>query len=153
AFGREIEHVGGVFQLGRPGGGWMATRRPGRAVKARRPQPLAPPLGPFPRPGDQREVAALEENEANFRLALRQTPITLFHQDRDLRYTWSYSDDPRVSKIAVLGKRDRDLLPSDEAATLTRLKRRVLKRGVREHAEVHLTIEGKTYLYELTVTP
>ncbi len=36
---------------------------------------------------------------------------------------------------------------------MTRLKRRVLKRGVREHAEVHLTIEGKTHLYELTVTP
>lgn len=131
----------------------MAIRRLRRAGKARQPQPLTPPLDPAPPPGDLGEVAALQENEANFRVALRQTPITLFRQDRDLRYTWRYSTDPHVSKVDVLGKRDRDLLPSDESATLTRLKRRVLERGVEEHAEVRLTIEGRTSWYDLTVTP
>ncbi len=131
----------------------MATRRLGRAVKARQRQPLAPPLDPSPLPGDPKEVAAPQESEASFRLALRQTPITLFRQDRDLRYTWRYSTDLCLSKVDCLGKRDRDLVPSDEAATLTRLKRRVLARGVREHAEVRVTVEGITHWYELTVTP
>jgi hypothetical protein len=54
----------------------MATKCPGQAVKARQPQSLALLLDPSP-PGDQREGATLQKSEANFHLALQDTPITL----------------------------------------------------------------------------
>jgi two-component system NtrC family sensor kinase len=131
----------------------MTSKRRGRAVKARRSQPLASPLDPSPPPGDPREVTALQESEANFRLALRHTSITLFHQDHHLRYTWMYTTDPHLSKVDCLGKHDRDLLPPDEAVTMTRIKRRVLERGISERTEVRLTVDGITLFCELTVTP
>jgi len=131
----------------------MASKRPGRARKARRSQSLTSLLDPSPLLGAPREVAALQESEANFRLALRHTPITLFHQDYNLRYTWIYTTDPHLSKVDCLGKHDRDLLPPEEAVTLTRIKRRALERGLSERAEVRLTVDEITFFCELTVTP
>jgi PAS domain-containing protein len=34
---------------------------------------------------------AMRRNEERFRVALKDTPITVFNQDRDLRYTWIYN--------------------------------------------------------------
>jgi PAS domain-containing protein len=33
----------------------------------------------------------LRQNEERFRVALKDSPITVFNQDRDLRYTWIYN--------------------------------------------------------------
>ena len=51
--------------------------------------------------------AALRRNEERFRVALKDSPITVFNQDRDLRYTWIYN--PRVDwQQDAMGKTDRD---------------------------------------------
>src|SRR5438874_13823375 len=34
---------------------------------------------------------ALRQSEARFRVALKSSPITVFNQDRNLRYTWMHS--------------------------------------------------------------
>jgi len=48
--------------------------------------------------------AALRESEERFRVALKHSPITVFCQDRELRYTWVYN--PTLSRPAsdMLGK-------------------------------------------------
>ena len=38
--------------------------------------------------------AALQQSEERFRVALEDSPITVFSLDRDLRYTWIYN--PRL---------------------------------------------------------
>jgi signal transduction histidine kinase len=98
-------------------------------------------------------VAPTKQHEANFRLALQNSPITLFRQDLNLRYTWYFSADPAFAARNFLGMRDLDLLPPEDATTLTFIKKRVLKRGIGERQEVSLTFSETTRYYNLVVEP
>ena len=88
-----------------------------------------------------------------FRVALRNSHITVFNQDRDLRYTWVYNPQPKSPAEDVLGRTDADLWPPEEAASLIEIKRRVMQGGRGELQEVRLTTGGETYFYDLTVEP
>ena len=39
----------------------------------------------------KRAEEALRQSEERFRVALKNSPIAVFNQDRDLRYTWMYN--------------------------------------------------------------
>ena len=39
----------------------------------------------------KRTEEALRQSEERFRVALKHSPIAVFSQDRDLRYTWMYN--------------------------------------------------------------
>ncbi|MHB9029745.1 MAG: PAS domain-containing protein, partial [Candidatus Latescibacterota bacterium] len=44
----------------------------------------------------KKTVVALRESEERFRLALESSPVTVFAQDGQLRYTWFYSSNPKL---------------------------------------------------------
>ena len=96
---------------------------------------------------------ALRASEARFRLALRRSPVTVFSQDLDLRYTWVYNASRRISAQALLGKSDAELLPPEQAARMIALKRRVLDRDTSDRAELAVTIDGQLFHWDLTVEP
>src|SRR5438132_14160303 len=75
-----------------------------------------------------RELAetTLRASEERFRVALAGAPITVFNQDRELRYTWMNNPQWAMHSRDVLGKRDEDLFAPETARRLTELKRRVL---------------------------
>ncbi len=98
-------------------------------------------------------VEDLRESEERFRIALKDSQITVFSQDLDLRYTWIYNPHPDLTVESVLGKTDADLVSSEDAAYLTDLKRRVLQRGVGERDEIRFTIGSQPSFYDLTVEP
>jgi PAS domain S-box-containing protein len=76
-----------------------------------------------------RAEQALRESELRFRLALRNSPVSVAAQDRELRYIWAFN--PRTARSEdLIGKRDADIFTPEEAARLTVLKRRVLDEGV-----------------------
>ena len=55
----------------------------------------------------------LRRNVERFRVALKDSPITVFNQDRDLRYTWIYN--PQVYwQLDVLGKTDDEVFESQK---------------------------------------
>lgn len=85
--------------------------------------------------------------------ALEGSPVVLFDQDQELRYTWVSNPNPAFRLEDVLGKTDAELLAPEEAHLLTSIKERVLQTGVPECREVVTTIEGKPFTYELTVQP
>lgn len=96
--------------------------------------------------------AALQESEQRFRVALMDTPIIVFHQDIDLRYTWiynaqSYADQP------ILGKTDSELFSVEDAMRLTALKRRVIGAGLLTREEVSMTVDDRTSYYDMTLEP
>jgi PAS domain S-box-containing protein len=94
---------------------------------------------------------ALREVEERLRVALQNAPITVFNQDRDLRYTWIHN--PVVYELhEMLGKRDCDYLPPEDAEPLMALKQQVLETGMGARGEIKLTREGSSY-YDLTVEP
>ncbi|MCJ7583231.1 MAG: PAS domain S-box protein [Anaerolineales bacterium] len=96
---------------------------------------------------------ALRESEARFRIALENSPIVVFNQDRELRYTWVYNPHPGFDPQTLLGKTDAELLPAEDTARLTEIKRRVLETGVTARDEVRTTIRGQAFFYDLTVEP
>jgi PAS domain S-box-containing protein len=97
--------------------------------------------------------AALRQSEERLRVALKNSPITVFNQDQELRYTWIYNPAFGHRIPEVIGKQDRDLLPEEEAAILTRIKRHVLETGSGVREEVKLTMHNQAFYYDLAVEP
>jgi PAS domain S-box-containing protein len=96
---------------------------------------------------------ALRESEERFRIALKSSPIVVFQQDPDLRYTWIHNSHPGFIPETVLGKTDEQLLPTEDAARMTELKQSVLDTGKGKRAVVRTTIGGTPFYYDLTVEP
>ena len=96
---------------------------------------------------------ALRESEARFRLALKNSSIVVFSQDKQLRYTWIHNPNPDFMRETVLGKTDAELLPAKEAARLTEIKHRVLVSGIVAREQVCIATDMNTNFYDLTVEP
>jgi signal transduction histidine kinase len=100
----------------------------------------------------QRANEALRESEQRFRVALIGTPIIVFNQDLDLRYTWIYNAESYAGQ-PVIGKTDADLFAAEDAMRLTALKRRVIATGLLTREEVSVTVGAKTNFYDMTLDP
>jgi len=96
---------------------------------------------------------AVVESEERFRVALKTSPVVLFNQDRDLRYTWIYNPSRGYSVDEVEGKTDAELLSAEDAERLTRIKRRVIETGTSAREEVELTSGGIRNVYDLNIEP
>ena len=96
---------------------------------------------------------ALTESEEKFRITLKNSPIVVWNQDKDLRYTWIYNPNPGFKPEETLGKTDKELLPADDAEKLMHIKRKVLESGIGVREETKTTINGDDYYYDLTVEP
>ncbi len=94
----------------------------------------------------------LDLSEKRFRVALSSGAVTAFEQDADLRYTWVYPQDPAFDP-GNIGRTDAELLPPEEGAELTRLKRRVLETGERARRVARVTLAGEARYYDLLVEP
>jgi PAS domain S-box-containing protein len=92
-------------------------------------------------------------SEERLHIALKNSPVSVFNQDTELRYTWEYNPNFEYETEAVIGKRDVDLLSHDDAQALTQIKRRVLETGIGAREEVKMTLEGQDCYYDLTVEP
>ena len=71
---------------------------------------------------------ALRVSEFCFRLALRNAPVSVAAQDRDLRYIWAYNQ--KIAKPEeIIGRFDEDIFTEEEAAFFRDIKQRVLIEG------------------------
>ncbi|MFZ3183077.1 MAG: PAS domain-containing protein, partial [Pseudomonas sp.] len=96
---------------------------------------------------------ALRVSEQRMRVALSASPVMVFNQDKELRYTWVYNPQPGFVAEQYLGKTDADLLPAPEAALLTAIKRGVLESGVGTRQKVPTSKDNKSSFTDLTVEP
>ncbi len=108
------------------------------------------------RSGLEREVAArtdqLQETVQRFDIVLRQSPVSVFSQSADLRYTWIRNPPPGYPED-WLGKTDADLLAPEPAARITEIKNRVMQSGDARRTEIVLTADDDPRWYDLTVEP
>ena len=103
---------------------------------------------------EQRQAEeALRQSEERFRVALKHSPIAVFNQDRDLRYTWMYNSQLPWSGSGKLGKTLFELFSPDEAERIAEIRRRVLNTGVGERSETQVTYEGKRFYLDTTIEP
>ncbi len=96
---------------------------------------------------------ALRQSDERFRVALKNSPIAVFNQDRDLRYTWMYNSQLPFSWSNKLGKTPADLFDPEEAARITEVRRRVLETGVGARDEIQVTCAGKKQYLITTIEP
>jgi transcriptional regulator with PAS, ATPase and Fis domain len=101
--------------------------------------------------GLRKAEQSLAKSEERFRVALKDSPITVFNQDRDLRYTWIYN--PQNWQHEAIGKTDVDVIGPKKAANLVELKQRVLNTGVALRQEVMIPSGSKSYAFDVTVEP
>jgi PAS domain S-box-containing protein len=96
---------------------------------------------------------ALRQSEERFRVALKNSPIAVFNQDRDLRYTWNYNSQLPLPANEELGKTPGELFDPEEAARITEIRRRVLETGVGVRHETHVTYGGRKHYFDTTIEP
>ncbi|HEX5689373.1 MAG TPA: PAS domain S-box protein, partial [Roseiflexaceae bacterium] len=101
----------------------------------------------------KRSEEALRVSEERLRIALQASPITVYAQDADLRYTWLYNPSPGYSADETIGKLDSDIAPPEDAARLMALKRRVLATGQGVREEVHVAGIGGDLYFDLSIEP
>jgi len=97
-------------------------------------------------------VESLRKSEERFRVALKNSPITVWSQNKDLRYNWIYPNSI-FKPEDVLGRKDEDLFPVDEARVLTEIKQQALNSGMGSIGEVRMTIKGIPLSYQLVTEP
>jgi len=100
----------------------------------------------------RRAELGLEQSEERFRVALKDSPITVFNQDRELRYTWIYNPQLYWQHEAI-GKTDAEIIGPKEAASLVELKLRVLQAGVGLREDVVIPGDGKNYSFDIWIEP
>lgn len=94
----------------------------------------------------------VRQSEERFRVALKDSPVTVFNQDRDLRYTWIYNAPPEWP-AEVIGKTCEEVLGAKNAARVDELKRRVLETGKRVRAELTFGHNGRRRAFDVTLEP
>ncbi|WP_254526071.1 bacterio-opsin activator domain-containing protein [Natrinema caseinilyticum] len=104
---------------------------------------------------DERErlERELRTEREHFRVALENSPLIAFRLDTDLRYTWVSKLHPDFRPEDVLGKRDDELLPTDQAEVIMAPKRAALETGEGVREEVSYELPSGQISYELTVEP
>jgi PAS domain S-box-containing protein len=102
--------------------------------------------------GRKRAEEILRQSEERFRVALKDSPITVFNQDRDLRYTWIFN--PQLYwQRDVLGRTDDEVIGPRKAAILNQLKRRVLDSGMGLREEIAIPNDGASHVFDVTIEP
>ncbi|MFW5748974.1 MAG: PAS domain S-box protein [Chloroflexota bacterium] len=96
---------------------------------------------------------SLQENQERFHIALENAKISVYTNDRNLRYTWIYNPHPGFTPASPLGKRDQDLLPYDNVSELIALKREVLASGKGHRKHIRTEINGAHYVVAVNVEP
>ncbi len=101
----------------------------------------------------KRAEEALRQSEERFRVALKNSPIAVFNQDRNLRYTWMYN--PQVPALALghLGKTPCEFFGPEEGQRIEEVRCRVLESGVGVRHEVEITDQGRKHYFDTTIEP
>lgn len=95
--------------------------------------------------------AAQQVTEDRFRLAAANPCITLYEQDRDLRYTWLYPLHPEHSH--ALGRTDEELRPDGGNRELADFKRSIMASGTAARREFVVKLQDGVRHYDVFASP
>jgi PAS domain S-box-containing protein len=101
----------------------------------------------------KRTEEALRQSDARFRVAIKNSPIAVFNQDRDLRYTWVYNSQLPMPGSDKVGKTMSELFDPGEVARIAEVRRQVIETGVGVRHEAQLTSNGKKRYLDTTIEP
>jgi PAS domain-containing protein len=92
----------------------------------------------------------LAEAKQRFEIALRGSPIMVFTQDRDMRFTWVHNPPSGINPAFLIGKTDSEILPPEAADPFMAAKKRAMERRVADHRNRFRPIRPEPILLPLT---
>jgi PAS domain S-box-containing protein len=95
---------------------------------------------------------ALRESEQRFRLALRNAPVSVSAQDRNLRFIWAYNQ-RSARPEEIVGKSDADIFTPEDATYLIAVKQRVLDENIEVHEQMWLSRPSGRMFLDITFEP
>ncbi|HYU45721.1 MAG TPA: sigma 54-interacting transcriptional regulator [Terriglobales bacterium] len=96
---------------------------------------------------------ALRISEERLRVALKNAPMKVFNQDRELRYTWAHNLSGGWAETDFLGKTDEEIFEPETAARMKTLKQAVLETGEGRREVLTLTAHGEILHCDVTIEP
>lgn len=96
---------------------------------------------------------ALCQSDERLRLALLGSPVVVWEQDQDLRFTWIHNPPAGWELNVIQGKTDRELLPPEISAISEEIKRRVIRTGEPTRQEIEVRKEGRFIWWDFYVEP
>jgi two-component sensor histidine kinase len=94
-------------------------------------------------------AGSIEDRDRSLLHALRNTGITVFYQDADLRVRWAENMPAAWSDEEIIGKTDGDFLPAAQAEITLAAKARVLQSQQPEHVEINLPHSGGSLWFDV----
>jgi PAS domain S-box-containing protein len=88
-----------------------------------------------------------------YETALRGSNVTVYTQDRDLRYTSVSSAMFGLGKEQILGRTDADILPPETLTAITAVKRNVIDAGQAHDTELRIEDGGYIHWYDFHIEP
>jgi PAS domain S-box-containing protein len=88
-----------------------------------------------------------------YETALRGSNVTVFTQNRDLRYTSVSNTMFGLGVEEILGRTDEDILPPDSRASVVTLKREVLEQGEPTDSEIRVDLGSTVRWYDVHIEP
>ncbi len=97
---------------------------------------------------------AVRQNDERFRVALQDGPVSVFSQDADLQYTWSYNPPGWMTTVAVFGHTDEEVYPPDVAERLIEAKTKAMTTSTVQRLEITIAISPeKRVTYDVMIEP
>jgi len=95
----------------------------------------------------------LAEAKQRFEIALRGSPITVFSQDKDMRFNWMHNPPAGLIPDRVIGKTDAEVLPPEAAVPIAAAKRKAMETGDSQELEVSCELFGRRRSFYLLIEP
>jgi two-component system sensor histidine kinase UhpB len=94
----------------------------------------------------------LREAKERFVVALKNSPITVYTTDRELRYTWIYNANSENSNNRI-GLRDDELPGASDVEDMMLFKRAVLESGNGQRREIRVVFDELENYFDVTAEP
>jgi len=101
----------------------------------------------------KRMEIALRKSEERFRVALKNAPVVVFHQDLELKYTWINAPVLGWGEQEFLGRTDSEIIGGEDGDRLTAIKLAALQSGESVRTEVSIVFREQKHYFDLTVEP
>jgi PAS domain S-box-containing protein len=95
----------------------------------------------------------LAEAKQRFEIALRGSPISVFSQDKDLRFTWVHNLPAGLKPEDLIGKTDADIMPPEAAAKIMAAKRKAMETGTSRELEIDFALHRRERSFYFVIEP
>jgi two-component sensor histidine kinase len=95
----------------------------------------------------------LAEAKQRFEIALRGSPISVFSQDGDLRFTWAHNLPAGLKPGDLIGKTDADIFPPEAADKIIGAKRKAMETGSSQELEIDFELYRRERSFYFLIEP